>query len=140
MEELQSQTEVWSHLSQQWTAVTVARPAHLASLSVKQAVRRIKTDICSILDRDPTKLEVMADMLVREELLLPGREFLDSLESEGGEESEGEGGVPVQLIQIWSEFLSIVERQGGLLGLISRLVERTVEGGEGSHLAAGWAR
>ena len=82
MEELQSQTEVWSHLSQQWTAVTVARPAHLASLSVKQAVGRIKTDICSILDRDPTKLEVLADMLVREELLLPGREFLDSLESE----------------------------------------------------------
>ena len=137
MSELESQTEVWSHLSGQWTTVTVARPAHLASLSVKQAVGRIKTDICSLLDRDSTKLEVMVDMLVREELLVPGRDFLDSLESEG---SEGEVDVPVQLIQIWSEFLSIVERQGGLLGLISRLVERTAEGGEGSHLAAGWVR
>ena len=137
MSELQSQPEVWSHLSLQWTAVTVARPAHLASLSVKQAVGRIKTDICSLLDRDSNKLEALADMLAREELLLPGRDFLDSLESEG---SEGEVDVPVQLVQIWSEFLSIVERQGGLLGLISRLVERAGEAGEGSHLAAGWVR
>ena len=137
MSELQSQTEVWSHLCQQWTAVTVARPAHLASLSVKQAVGRIKTDICSVLDRDPTKLEVLADMLAREELLVPGREFLDSLEKEG---SEGDAEVPVQLIQIWSEFLSIVERQGGLLGLISRLVERAGQGGAGCELAGGWVR
>ena len=132
MSSLAGQEEVWSHLSAQWRAATEARPADLHSLTVRQAVGRIKTDICSILDRDHDRIELLADILVREELLVPNRDFLDSLEAD---ESQDEVEVPVQLVEIWSEFLSILEREGGLERLVSRLVERA---GGGCHLSAGW--
>lgn len=132
MSALAGQEELWSHLSAQWTDVTQARPTDLHSLTVKQAVGRIKTDICSLLDRDHDRIDLLADILVREELLVPNRDFLDSLEAD---ERKEEVEVPAQLVEIWSEFLNILEREGGLVRLVSRLVEKA---GGGCHLSAGW--
>ena len=132
MSSLASQPEVWSHLSAQWTAATAGRPADLRSLSVRQAVGRTKTEVCSLLGRDQDRLDLMTDILVREDLLVPSRDFLDSLE---GDHNKEEVEIPAQLVMIWSEFLNIVAREGGHVRLLSRLLERA---GAGCHLSASW--
>jgi len=132
MSELAAQPELWSHLSSQWTAVSSGRPADLASLTVRQAVGRVKTEVCSLLDRDSARLDLLADILVREDLLVPSSDFLDSLETEDSSEDTE---LPPQLVQIWSEFLNILAREGGLVGLVSRLLARAATG---CHLSAGW--
>ena len=136
MAEIQEQEDMWGHLDLLWGEVGSSCPA-LASLTVRQAVGQVKTEVVNLVrEEEEAGVERLARCLVEEELLLPDREFLDSLE----ETREGrEVVVPRQLQQIWSEFILLVDRGPGAVCLVDRLMERVGrEEGEAGLLAGAW--
>ena len=133
MTKLQSQEDVWCHLLELWKVV---RGNHiLEEISVKQAVGLVKTEVCNLC-KGEEGLELLTDVLVREELLVPDKEFLDSLE--GGGEVEEEVVVPRQLLLIWSEFIQIIDKGIGVKVLVDKLLDKVKQGEEGKEVGAAW--
>jgi len=136
MTELQKQEEVWTHLEGLWTVV---RGNHrLESISVKQAVGLVKTELCNLCEGEEG-VEMLADVLVREDLLVPEKDFLESLDGGEDVESQGEVNVPKQLVIIWSDFVHMVDKLVGSKILIEKLLER-MKNTEltGREIAAAW--
>ena len=57
-------------------------------------------------------MELLADILVKENLLVPEKEFLDSFE-------KGDG-VSKQLLMIWAEFIHIIDKMVEVLMLVEK--------------------
>jgi len=133
--ELESQQEVLQHLAELWPGP----PATLTQLTLRQAVGRVKTEICNTVDQaGETGLERLAATLASQPLLVPDSEFLDSLAGEQQEQEEGEVGLPVLLVEVWADMVQLVDRGPGAVLLISHLLERAGAGGPGAELAAAW--
>ena len=137
--DIKEQGEVWDHLLGLWDQVMSGRD--LVRLSVKQAVGLVKTDIVNLLrEEEEEGLERLARILVEEELLIPDKEFLESLEEEEGVKKSGEVSVPKQLQKLWSELVGLIDRGLGVAALIDRLMERVGKegGGDTGLLAGAW--
>ena len=106
----------------------------LEDISVKQAVGLVKTEVCNLSEGEEG-LELLAEVLVREVLLVPEKEFLDSLE-EGERDPNGEVKVPRQLLLIWSEFVQVIDKGVGVRVLVEKLLEK--QGVEGKEVCAAW--
>jgi len=139
MSELRSQEDVWSHLQELWRSVKNPGGARLQDLTVKAAVGVVKTEICSMVDRDEEGVETLADILVQEDLLIPDTEFLETFEDWSRDESR-EVEVPRQLVSIWADFIHLVDREAGVRTLVDRLLVRIGDMEEDSNpeLAAAW--
>lgn len=135
MADLQGQDDVWNHLQELWAVV---RGSHrLNDISVKQAVGLVKTELCNLCDGEDG-MEMLAEVLVREDLLVPDTDFLESLDGEKVE-SHGEVKVPKQLLLIWSEFVQLIDKFVGAKVLIGKLLERIKSvGGPGREVAGAW--
>jgi hypothetical protein len=90
MSELRGQKDVWNHLLE--LMEVVRGNTSLEGISVKQAVGLVMTEVCNLCEGEEG-MELLAEVLVREELLVPDKEFLDSLEGD----AEGKVMVPRQL-------------------------------------------
>merc|ERR1711936_255799 len=91
----------------------------LVRLSVKQAVGLVKTEIVNLLrEEEEEGLERLARILVEEELLIPDKEFLESLEEEEEAKKGGEVSVPKQLQKLWTELVGLMDRGLGVAVLI----------------------
>ena len=101
---------------------------------MKQAVGLVKTEVCNLSEGEEG-LELLAEVLVREVLLVPEKEFLDSLE-EGERDPNGEVMVPRQLLLIWSEFVQVIDKGVGVRVLVEKLLEK--QGVEGKEVCAAW--
>jgi len=128
------QEEVWKHLLDLWRSVKQSEEVRLQDLSVKQAVGMVKTEICTWADKEDG-VESLADILVNEDLLVPDSDFLDSLDS--GEENSEEVEVPEELITIWCEFITIIDRQIGVKTLVDKLISR-IHQDTSDSMAAAW--
>jgi len=135
MTELQSQEEVWSHLLELWKVVKGSQ--NLEDLGVKQAVGLVKTLVCNLCDGEEG-LEILADVLVTEDLLVPEKEFFDSLEGSEDSMEDREVKVPRQLLLIWCEFIQIIDRGLGIKILVDKLLDKIKKGGDGLEIAAAW--
>ena len=135
--DIKEQGEVWDHLQGLWEQAMAGRD--LVRLSVKQAVGLVKTEIVNLLrEEEEEGLERLARILVEEELLIPDKEFLESLEEDEGVRKTGEVSVPKQLQKLWTELVGLIDRGLGVAALIDRLMERVgKEGGGDSGLLAG---
>ena len=133
--ELRPQEEVWAHLQQLWGAVSQASRLH--ELSIKQAVGIVKTEVCTLLDREEgAGVDMLAQLLAHEDLLVPDSDFMESFDSG---QSDKEVEVPENLILIWSDFINIIDRQAGVRVLVDRLMARLQdEERAGPELAAAW--
>jgi len=81
LQEIREQGEVWELVEGLWGELAMAQA--LATLTVKQAVGLVKTVVVNLVrEEEEEGLERLARVLVEEELLLPGREFMASLEEE----------------------------------------------------------
>lgn len=135
LQEIREQGEVWELVEGLWGELAMAQA--LATLTVKQAVGLVKTEVVNLVrEEEEEGLERLAMVLVEEELLLPGREFLDSLEEEEG--GRGEVKVPRQLQKVWGEMVGMVDRGPGAAALVDRLMARAGGEGEGALLAGAW--
>ena len=65
--------------------------------------------------------EVLARVLVNEDLLVPEQSFLETLQ---GEEEEDNVEIPPDLVLIWKEFIEKIDERRGARLLIDNLVER----------------
>ena len=81
MSELQGQDEVWNHLQELW--IVVREKHRLESINVNQAVGLVKIEVC-IISEGGEGMELLADILVKENLLVPDKEFLESLDRGDG--------------------------------------------------------
>jgi len=137
--DIKEQGEVWDHLQGLWEQVMAGRD--LVRLSVKQAVGLVKTEIVNLLrEEEEEGLERLARILVKEELLIPDKEFLESLEEDEGVRKTGEVSVPKQLQKVWTELIGLIDRGLGVAALIDRLMERVGKegGGDTGLLAGAW--
>ena len=134
MSELRSQCEVWSHLQDLWRSVKQSEAMRLEDISVSRAVGAVKTEICSLIDREGEDgIDNLVDTLVNDGLLVPDNDFLESLDGwSGGDEVE----VPDQLVQIWSDFINITDRQEGVKLIVDKLIKRVKS--ECCELSAAW--
>merc|ERR1719192_1771900 len=114
----------------------------LLRLSVKQAVGLVKTEIVNMLrEEEEEGLERLARILTEGELLIPDKEFLESLEDEEeGRKKIGEVFVPKQLQRVWADFVGLIDRGLGAAALIDCLIQRIAKeaGGEAGLLAGAW--
>merc|ERR1712013_229245 len=86
-------------------------------------------------------LERLVRILSEGELLIPDKEFLESLEEEEeGRKKAGEVFVPKQLQRLWSDFVGLIDRGLGAAALIDCLMQRIAKeaGGEAGLLAGAW--
>ena len=138
--DIKEQGEVWDHLQGLWEQVMAGQD--LVRLSVKQAVGLVKTEIVNMLrEEEEEGLEKLSKVLVEEELLIPDKNFMESLEAdEQGVKKAGEVSVPKQLQKLWTEFVGLIDRGLGVAALIDRLMERVGKegGGEAGLLAGAW--
>ena len=137
--DIKEQGEVWDHLQGLWDQVMSGRD--LVRLSVKQSVGLVKTEIVNLLrEEEEEGLERLARILVEEELLIPDKEFLESLEEEEGVKKGGEVSVPKQLQKLWTELVGLIDRGLGVAALIDRLMERVGNegGGDAALLSGAW--
>jgi len=133
MAELQSQCEVWDHLKDLWQVVKGGH--QLAELSVKQAVGLVKTEVCNMCEGEDG-IEHLASILVENDLLVPEKDFLESLEEDKG--IGNEVNVPTQLVMIWSDFIQLIDKVVGAKVILNRLLEKVKLGRSGSEIAAAW--
>jgi len=101
----------------------------------------VKTEIVNLLrEEEEEGLERLARILVEEELLIPDKEFLESLEEDEGVRKTGEVSVPKQLQKLWTELIGLIDRGLGVAALIDRLMERVGKegGGDTGLLAGAW--
>jgi len=124
--ELKSQEELWEHLQTLWKGAD-----HLETLTVKQAVGTLKTEITN---RLIGKGENVVEALVFGELLIPQEDFLSSLR-EGEDKNEV---LPSTLVTLWSDLITLIDRDVGVLTLIEELIVRLRKEGVGSKLTAAW--
>merc|ERR1712001_575765 len=86
-------------------------------------------------------LEKLSKVLVEEELLIPDKNFMESLEADKqGVKKAGEVSVPKQLQKLWTEFVGLIDRGLGVAALIDRLMEINTAGeseGKGGE-ESGW--
>jgi len=138
--DIKEQGEVWDHLLGLWDEVMLGRD--LLRLSVKQAVGLVKTEIVNMLrEEEEEGLERLVRILSEGELLIPDKEFLESLEDEEeGRKKTGEVFVPKQLQRLWADFVGLIDRGLGAAALIDCLMQRIAKegGGEAGLLAGAW--
>ena len=103
----------------------------LEDISVKQAVGLVKTEVCNLCEGEEG-IELLAEVLVREDLLIPEKEFVDSLEEGSEGDPNGAVMVPRQLLLIWSEFVQIIDK----VVLVDKLLEKVKQVGEGTEVCA----
>ena len=127
--ELQGQEDVWNHFQELWEVVKWNHS--LEDISVKQAVGLVKTEVCNLCEGEEG-IELLAEVLVREDLLIPEKEFVDSLEEGSEGDPNGAVMVPRQLLLIWSEFVQIIDK----VVLVDKLLEKVKQVGEGTEVCA----
>ena len=76
MTELQGQEDVWNHLQELWEVVKGNHS--LEDISVKQAVGLVKTEVCNLCEWEEG-MELLAQVLVREDLLVPSEGIFGQL-------------------------------------------------------------
>jgi len=110
--------DVFSHLKRLWSAsVSHKHQTNLLNMTVKQAQGLVKGEI----SKQEMDTEVMARILVSEDLLVPEHSFLESLVAQ---EEEDHVEVPSDLVAVWKELIEKIDEKIGAKVLIDLLIKK----------------
>lgn len=137
--DIKDQEEMYDHLLEMWEGFLSVKKGKqkggilLGGMSFKEAVGIVKNELHKYLE-DVEAVILMAEVLVKEDLLIPSTEFLHSVQGE-----EDVVGVPKELQLLWGDLIRCVDDKAGLICLIDKLVETCKENQSGKNLDLGVA-
>lgn len=142
--DIKDQEEMYDHLLEMWEGFLSVKKGKqkggilLGGMSFKEAVGIVKNELHKYLG-DNEAVILMAEVLVKEELLIPSTEFLHSVQGDG--EVVGNG-VPKELQLVWGDLIRCVDDKAGLICLFDKLVEicKGDQSGKNLDMAVAWIK